>query len=341
MALLFCDGFDSYSSTADLLKKWGGNNGWTYNATAGRNGGGAVQVTSAVILSTPFAITPALSEQAYGFWLKVSALPGAAATILYPLNSGAGAGAQLRLQTTGFLGTANSAGTVLQGGFTQVADNKWHWIEWHIESAGGTNSTATDLYVDTLLQFSVVNSSAGNVLITDHFQLGGVAGVTTTIDDIIFWNNLSPAPLYPTNFPLGPREITTLRPDADNTQTFARSAGAANYSLVNEQTQDGDTTYVESGTSGDQDLYEYGSFATNPANITSVMLNNVLQNPNAGTINFQGACKSNATTTLGTSTITPSTGYFTKQNAYAVDPNTAAAWTGANLANAKFGIKVA
>jgi len=71
-----------------------------------------------------------------------------------------------------------------------------------------------------------------------------------------------------------------------------------------------------------------------------VCVNSVLINPNPGTINFQNVGKSGGTTTLGTSTITPSS-YLTKQTSYPVDPATSSAWASASAINsAQFGIKV-
>lgn len=342
MALVFCDGFDSYAATADMAKKWGTNNGWVYNATAGRSGGGAMQATSVVTIFTPLTIISSTQQSVFGWWMKVSAIPAATTPIAWPVDVNgsppASSNNQLQVITgSGLLRVSLNGGTFLNGN-VNVCDGLWHWIEWNTECRTGGLATQI-LYVDSLIQFSTggVNTS---IMTQGGFEFSGLAGCTLTIDDFIAYNDFAGGGPVVSSFPLNPRNITTFRPDADNTQAFSRSAGAANYSLVNEQTQDGDTTYVECGTSGDQDLYEYAAYSTNPANITSIMLNNVVDNPNAGTINFQAACKSGATTTLGTSIVAPSS-YFTKQQQYPVDPNTAAAWTGANLASAKFGIKVA
>lgn len=336
MAVVFCDGCDSYSVTADIAKKWAiVGAGWSYQATAGRNGGGALQVTTATSLVSASGLFAA-TEMCIGFWFKASATPSAAATFFTNIDAGGSApGFGLWSLTTAGLLRVNVGAGFLTGA-TNICDNAWHWIEWDIEQAG--SAATAILYIDTIQQFSTLTTTTAALTI-DHFQFVGLTGITITLDDILCYNNTAGGPVF-SSLPLGPRQISTLRPDADNTQTFARSAGSTNYSLVNEVASDGDTTYVQSGTSGDQDLYEYATFAVDPATINAVMVNSVLVNPNPGTINFQTACKSSATTTLGTSTIAPAA-YATKQQQYATDPNTGSAWTPNNLAAAQFGIKVA
>jgi hypothetical protein len=110
--------------------------------------------------------------------------------------------------------------------------------------------------------------------------------------------------------------------------------------LVNETVPDGDTTYVQDGTSGDQDLLNMSSMGTAPAVITGVMSNLYLENPSSGSINFNHVCKSGAAAAnASASTIAPAS-YQTMQASYPTDPNTSAAWTAANLDAAQFGYKV-
>jgi hypothetical protein len=337
MAVVFRDGCDSYGSTADILRKWDANTGWVYNATAGRNGGGALQcVSSASLLKSRFGILNN-TEVCCAFWVKISTTPAAAINFVeYPTIADASLN-KMRLNTSGQLVcyAANNV-TIFATGATNICDNNWHWIELRIKHTVSSNGGGS-AYVDTVQQFSSFtnNANAGNA---DHITLTGSANATMTIDDFMVWEDTAGGPQL-ASIPLGPRQMTTGFPDGDGVVNFSRSTGSSNYALVDEQTFDS-ADYVESGTSGDQDLYDYAAIATSIASITEVCVNSVLINPNPGTINFQNVGKSGGNTTLGTSTITPSS-YLTKQTSYPVDPATSAAWASAAAVNsAQFGIKV-
>jgi hypothetical protein len=71
---------------------------------------------------------------------------------------------------------------------------------------------------------------------------------------------------------LGDVRVVTLRPNADTPQAdFTPSAGRVRYSLLAEAPDDdGDATYVESGTVGHKDLYGYQDLTGTPAAIMAV-----------------------------------------------------------------------
>lgn len=336
MAVVFCDGCDSYTATADILYKWDINSGWVYNATSGRNGGGGLRSVTGVGALTTRLASMAVTEHCQAMWFKASTAPAGTVDFITPQTSANVSLNKLRITSSGLLTLANASNSAIAGpGTRNICDNQWHWIEVRMKHAGGVSGYSA--YIDTVLDFSnfTVSGSSGTV---DHIVINGLLAATVDIDDFMVWEDTAGGPQL-ASIPLGPRQITTLRPNGDNTQAFTRSTGSTNYNLVNEQASDGDTSYVQDGTSGDQDLYEYATFATDPATITAVMLNSMLMNPNPGTINFQNVCKSTSTS-LGTSTITPSA-YSIKQTSFPTDPNTGSAWTPNNLAAAQFGIKVA
>ena len=342
MAIAFRDGMDSYITTADVTAggKWVNiTSGWSFNATAGRNGGGALQFTGAQTVATKAGILAA-TEMCCAFWLKVSAIPAATTGIIVPVDvngnpPASSTGIFQVAQTSGVLRQVASPSSTIFTGTTNVCDNQWHWVEVDIECALGNGATLI-CYVDGVQQWSTTTSNVQGLTI-DRLNIGGAAGVTITYDDFMVWNNTAGGPVF-SSLPLGPRQITTLRPNADVTQTFSRSSGSSNYSLVDEQTLD-TADYVESGTSGDQDLYDFENFSVSPAGITDVGWNGTLVNPNPGTINFQSSLKSGGNTSLGTSTITPSA-YQNKQVSYGTDPATSAAWLASAVNSVQAGIKV-
>jgi hypothetical protein len=239
----------------------------------------------------------------------------------------------LRVNTNGTVSVygITQDNTLIITGTINVCDGNWHWIEARAE--GGYQA----LYVDNLAQGT--NSQAGTGFVA-YFGLQAIGGsVVNTFDDIVVYDNTAG---FPTNgnTPLNARQIITTRPTSDGTCTFSTlSAGTSHFSLVNETVPDGDTTYVQDGTSGDQDLLNMGALGSTPTAITCVMENLYVENPTGGAISVNAVCHSGATTSLGTAVVVPLV-YQTLQFPFPTDPNTSAAWTASGLNAAQFGYKV-
>lgn len=150
------------------------------------------------------------------------------------------------------------------------------------------------------------------------------------------WTNDAPAPQM-ADIPIGPRGAMTLRPNADSSVQFTPNIGSTNYTQIDDSAPDYETSYVEAVT-GNKDLYGYSDLSFAPADITGVMLNTMVENPNPGTITYQPVCKSNTTESDG-SAVTASPNYNTGLQYYGQDPDTSAAWTQGGLNAALFGVK--
>src|SRR5215471_14133509 len=118
MGLKFSDGFDQYGLTTDLSNLWSTvGSPWTWNATAGRNGGGAMQAatTGAGQLATPIATIAVASPNPIGvaFWLKVSAAPAAQGLLLDFRDNGVNSCGSIHVNTSGQLALYNQDGVTL------------------------------------------------------------------------------------------------------------------------------------------------------------------------------------------------------------------------------------
>lgn len=341
MGLVWMDSCDSYSVTADIARRWTGTplTGSLYNATAGRNGAGAIQsVSTSQSIRTPAIFAGSINvRQCVGMWLKLSAVPSAQLNAFDFRSIGdAIAGGVSISATTGYLRLLRDSLVVQAIGNINVCDNQWHWVEFNfaMNNAGVTLSC----YVDTIYQW------VGNYGISTSVSVSGMyitfpASVTMTIDDIVMYDDQTAVSPKLTDFPLGPRLVSTIRPGADNSVQFAPNSGSNNYSRLNEQAQDGDVTYVQDNVSGHADSYDYDNLGFTPTVINTAMLTTILKNPGVGSINHKLRCISGVTTNDGTSTVTP-TIYGESRAIYDRDPNTSAAWTGANLDAAKFGVAI-
>jgi hypothetical protein len=140
---------------------------------------------------------------------------------------------------------------------------------------------------------------------------------------------------------LGDVRVVTLRPNADMTQAdFTPSVGSVHYSLVAEAPDnDGDATYVESGTVGHKDLYGYQDLTGTPAAILAVQLATVARKDDAGGRSLRAVLKSGATTANGTTRVL-GTSYALYDDRFEVDPATGTAWTKAGVDALEAGVEV-
>ena len=332
-----CDGFDSYASGSDLIKKWAVvQSPWTWNATAGKFGGGALVAGTGAAgqIRKALGFPASATNYARGFWIKFSGAPSTAQIFATWFDTGPNATGGLRLETTGAISQMNyNGGGISFTGGAIVTDNLWHWIE--LRSNPAFNS-ACGFYVDGSLQGSANN---GNGFGISTYGFISVPGITTTIDDEYYYDDATGAPTATTNWPVGPRQISTIRPASDGPCTFGTlSSGTAHFGLVNEVNPDGDASYCEDGASGSQDLFNMSALGYPPLVINAVVVNAYLENPAGGVINNQLVCKSGGVTTASASAAT-AVNYKTAQATFSVDPNTSAAWTPSGLSVAQFGYK--
>lgn len=344
MGLLITDSCDSYNATSDLSRVWQNTvgAGWAYAAGAGKNGGGAIQAANpgaAAILNTqanawgPYGSGVKLT---LGFWMKLSGPPASSVQLFNEAASTLATGNgfnSLQVNSSGRI-QQNSNNTVGAIGGTNVADNQWHWVEYQ-----NPNITSAPFicYVDNVLQWSG-NMAAAQVVSRSYLTFVSLAGVTLTIDDIIYYNDTSPG-LVAASFPTGMRRVDLLRPNSDQAVQFTPDSGSTNYSRVNETSMDSDTSYVQSGSSGAADLYGYAALGFTPATINAVQLTSFVKNPAVGSINFKNRCSSLGTTSDGASVLL-GPNYNPYRTAYDQDPKTSAAWTASGLGTAQFGVTV-
>lgn len=339
--LLFSDGFDSYSATGDLTKKWlTAASPWAFVSNGGRTGGGCLQAatTGAAIIKPVSAGFSANATACFAFWFKCSAAPSVTAAFLQVRNAVGAILSTLRVTNLGKFNLLSQTSSSLATGSVNVCDGNEHWVELYLNIG---SSVLNRLTVDSLSEWNASLSTTSGATAIDSFELVSITGVTVTIDDFFVWDDSAGAPQL-AQYPLGPRQITTVRPQADSVVSFATATGGStHYNQVNETTGDGDATYVESSSSGDQDLYDFAAMGVSPATITAVMANAYVENPNPGAISLKQIVKSGSTQTDGTAVQAPAS-YRIVQQPFPIDPNTSAAWANSTAVDAAtFGVKVA
>ncbi len=342
MTAVLIDGFDLYNGV-------GANTGlaakWTITGTpsmvSGRFGGQAAKVnqsSNGVNITRPFPANYASFAVGFGFRLVTFAgLTGSPYPMCSFHDSIPTIQCGLRVTATGAIEanryTSDSAGTVLGTSSAGViAANTWHYIECEVTISDA--SGVFKVYVDGVQVLNLTSVDTKNTAnaYASSIKFGASANITQNIDiDDLYVNDAATK--------LGERRVETLYPTSDVAQGFARSSGAVNYSLVDEAQVNGDTDYVQGSTVGDVDTYGFGDLSGSPATIDAVQFTSFAVKTDATARSIALQIKSGATTSDG-SNYALAASYTKIERLTTVDPNTAAAWTAANVNAVQGGPKV-
>lgn len=112
-----------------------------------------------------------------------------------------------------------------------------------------------------------------------------------------------------------------------------------NWSLVNESSEDGDTTYVQSSTVNDLDLYTLAPLGVTPSAIVGVQATAIWRKQNSGARTVSLMYKANGSAATVETTVSLSVGYTVSRKFMPLDP-TAAAFTQLVVEGAQVGAKV-
>ncbi len=348
MTLVATDGLDMYNgvgtptTTAPSIQTK-----WTLTATtglslvAGRFGGQALRIAGSAQATRPFLA--ARTSQANGFALRWNTLP-TDSVVLQHVSLWTGVTPQwgFRVNSDGSISvyrySSISAGTLLTTTAAGIISlTAWNYFE--IETVISTTVGSITIYLN------------GNT-VTPIVALTGInnanAGVGTSVNQIRFGaNNGNYSGSFDvddyyeadTNTRVGEGFIETIRPNADGTITWTPNSGANNFSRVNETLVDGDTTYVQTGTLNNQDLYDMVNLAGTPVTIYGAQVVNFGLKTDATTRAIGLSVKSASTTSVGPN-YTLTTTYSRFERMLITDPDTGSAWGTSGINAVQSGPKV-
>jgi hypothetical protein len=328
--LILIDGFDMYGGTTHpITARWAGAAG----TTTGRLGGLALSGSS--FTSATVAVPGAPTQFSMGFaYIALTNLPSGN----QPITTYRVAGSQ---QLTVGLAPDGSLIVGRLGDFTTtkigqtasgvIPANAWVYIEYEVVISATVG--VFNIYVNSVqvLALSGVNTKAQTSGTIDQLQFfPGANTINMAVDDFYMTSVASK---------LGECRVETVRPSADTAQKdWTPNSGTANFSRVNESTVDGDTSYISSATPGQVDLYDFPDLSSAPSTIHAVQTTVIARKDDATARTIRSKVKSGATTGNGATTAL-GTSYTPIRDIFVNDPNTSAAWTGANFNAAQAGVE--
>ena len=340
MTLLWMEGFELAQNSTDLGRKYDTATG-TIAVTGGRVLGKALEAPSdgsAVNLITP-DLSPTGAVCVVGGSLEINdpdtfdlfdILDGGSHQLKLKVN---------RVDDTNFTLSVLRGATVLST--SSNVSTGWNTIEFK-----ATINTSTGSYDVRVNGVSVTSGSSVNTAnaatnswdaVEFEIQTDGTGGDCNLDDVYILDGNGSIR-----NDFLGTVVIEGLFPDGDGTtNAWTPAGGGSNYSEVDEQTVDDDTTYVESAANSSKDLYNFGGLQFITGNILGVMANTVARLTISGSRTFEQVYRDATTATEDEGTVhtITSTTYDHFHNVWEQNPESGPAdWTVSDINNGQFGV---
>ena len=358
MSLIFCEGFDD----SLLDQKWGyayralGYSGLTI-ASGGRRSN-CLRVAEGRLKHTVSAAAHATMiwgvalRSASGQDINSTFINGAGMTLLgdggtvahvsveMVYASGASEVRAYRGDNSGGKMLGGGAGTLLgSASISTLTPGQWYYLEAKVVASSSTGSVTVRINGTTVLSLTNVNTLNGGVSATyDTLGIGhGNGGYMLDYDDLYWCNGAGTT----NNDFLGDITVETLLPIGDGSSSqWVGSDGnsTSNYALVNEATPD-TASYVQSGTTGQRDLYAYGDLTSTAGTVYGVQATSYAQVSSNSVRSIKNAVKSGATVAVSASAAltTTATAVTTVQE---TDPNGGAAWTIAAVNAAEIGVEV-
>lgn len=347
------DGFDSYNgvgavtSTACTLQT-----AWTPATTSGlalvtgldgTSGTQALQFTSGSALNVTRQLTnPGRAVGSNAFRMKWTAFPTNTTLLTnFCLKTGATFQCGIRVNADGTISayrlSGATAGTLLGTSSStgpKVVLNTIHHLAmvWTLSTTVG----AITVYLDgvaVLTLSGVNNANAGAGTTADTFDIEQSFGNSSVfiVDDYYETDDATFA---------GQAKVIPIRPNADTaTKDFTPDTGTVNFSRVNENLVNGDTSYVQASTVGNHDLYANAGLGFTPSAILAVQVSVFAEKTDTASRSIAIEVQSGATDSVG-SDLALIQSYQRYDRCFATDPATSANWTNTGVSSLLFGQKV-
>ena len=342
--VLMTEGFDMYNGTGPNT---GMNARWSFNVrdtpsfmTTGRFGGQAWETSNTVPGGgTPFqawrVFDPASAATSIAFGAAINCgSVGTSGGLLVEIQNGSlGVLCSIGFTTAGAIyADSGSGGTRLCTSATGLLTAAtWHYLEAELvlhASAGSVNIYLNGALIASASGVNTLSAGGAGSVIK---LWGTTANASLLYDDIYIVSGATR---------LGECKVETLRPTGDSAVTWTPSSGTANYSCVNETLVDGNTSFVQTATTGQGDLYAIGALSSTPQNIYAVNVVSFAEKTDATTRQLYNSVKSGTTVSDGAAANLAAS-YGRYDRILNTDPATSAAWTPSGVNNLLIGPKAA
>ena len=350
MSLIIFDGFDSYANgNTDISQRWDILNVDPNDLTfvTGRFGFGKSLRSNDDYRSINIT-TLNNNEIIFGFAFKLDEAATKWNGAIFETYASGEKAVSCEWNSDGTIEWYRSSTSIATANIIPLIKGAWYFLEFKIKLTNSTISGDCVLRINNEQVFDMigVDTLGTNSNITD-LRIG--PGATKApdnawqvryIDDLYISNTSGSAP---NNTFLGDIRVVTIRPTGNGTTNNFLGSDADstdNYLHVDEETPDGDTSYVESSTSGEIDMYLMNNLPVTPVNIFGLENILICKKDDAGTRTGKHVLRLGGTN-YPTGEFFPSAdSYIAFTNLWEKNPDTDSQWLKTDIDNLEAGIKV-
>lgn len=339
MALLWVEGFEGFGSSigsapapTDIMARKYPNVGLEsfMDIETGRGGTGYCLEFNNASCSFQSPDLTTDSTMVVGFAFQRTEAGGTGDLLIY--YDGTTKGTFLNLNSNGTLSVKRSS-TVLGTTINAIAINTWYYVEFKVKCSNTVGTV--DIYVNgsNWLTLSSQDTKQGVNDYHTSFLFSGFAD-DYKIDDLYCLDTTGPD----NNDVLGPRKVVAIDPDGIGDNSDWTPSAGSNYQNVDDGALlDEDTTYNETSTDAQQDLFTYENLPATVVTVDGLQITTDAR-ITAGNMDLSTVVKTGTTTDVGSPTNIISTDYVTTVRIDEVDPDTAIAWIPSGVDGAQFGV---
>ena len=337
MALLHVDGFELYNNSTDILLAYS-------------NASGAIGISTSIFRTGARSFI--VSDGAR--YIETNTLPVSGATFVggaafryasslvslqpnFIVMEGATVHMDCIVNSDGSISVRRGTSTTLATSAAGViVVDTWYYIEFKvvINDTVGTYEVKVDAV--SKVSGTGADTQNGGTSTWTKARIGSGAN----IDDLYICDGSGSL----NNTFLGNCQVEVIRPQTDavaagTNSDFTPSSGSDNGAMVDETTQDGDTTYNAGTAAAQKDTYNYPALALT-GTILGIKIAPVERKTDAGVRTTCTVVRSNGADYDHADAISPSTSYRMDSQIWETDPDTTLSWTSAGVNAAEFGLKV-
>lgn len=269
MPLLHFDGFDHYSALTDVtfLRKFQINNTVTLNTgSQGRYSSGNTLLVNSSTENFGINMAYYKRDMIFGFGYFSSATASNTSDILFMQNN-AQTVTQMKIQknAAGYVSILDHLNNIVYVGAQPLSHGVWHYLEIRIKIHHNEGLIHIKNYGVDFLKIENINTAW---ITEDIERVMHGNSVNTNGDQYDDYYVVDNEDAY--GF-LGEVRCLLLTPTADTAQKqFTANAGGTNYTQIDEYSNDGNTTYVQTSTVGHRDLYTMSDITITPQSIPAI-----------------------------------------------------------------------
>jgi hypothetical protein len=339
MTLRFIDGFDHFTTIAQLLYKYNEIAASSYVSldTGRRSGSNALRLYTASGYTTK-----TLDEQPtwiVGAAVKIAAIPSSNGAIFQFRDNLGNAQCSLCVTTTGALALmrGTTSGTVLATSANAIIGNSWNFIEAKLTIADSGGVFEVRVNGEVWATYTGDTKYSATLATANSIRLSGFPSTIQVWYDDLYICDATGAV---NNSYLGDVRVDTIFPSGVGASAqFAPTGSSTNWENADDASPDEDTSYNASETAGHIDSFTFADLTTLNATIMGVQANILARKDDAGTRLLRAVTRVGSTNYEGAD-LTMTDSYIDHRTIWNQNPATAAAWTEAEINAAEFGYKV-